>query len=137
MTQLKSHNPTVLRNVSSTIYFCATNEEIESVASTGMNIETDRESISGPAHCVITGCSSAHIYLLGPFLSLTISQCVDCEIMVGAVGGAVVLHACDRLILTTITRKLVAVSSQDCRFNIATLTPSLLAGDCKNIVFGN
>ena len=87
-------------------------------------------------HAIISGCTGAHIYLLAPYTSATISHCSDCEIILGAVAGTLVMNYCERVTVTAACRKLLIVGSSDCRICIATLTTSVIIGDCRGIVFG-
>lgn len=85
---------------------------------------------------LIHGCVRMTIYLLSPFTCMTITSCVDCEIVIGAVSGVILLSNCERVHLTATCRKLIAWNSYDCDIRLATLTPSIVSGDCRGLVFG-
>lgn len=92
------------------------------------------DSPVGPG--LIHGCVRMTIYLLGTFSSLTITSCVDCEIVIGAVSGVILMSSCERVHLTATCRKLLVWNSHDCDYRLATLTPSIVSGDCRGLVFG-
>ena len=85
---------------------------------------------------LVHGCTRMTIYLLGAYSTLTVSSCVDCDIVVGAVSGSVVMSACERVNITVACRKMILWSCHDCEIKIATLTPTILTGDCRGLVFG-
>jgi hypothetical protein len=85
---------------------------------------------------LIHNCVRMTIYLLSPVTCLTITSCVDCEIVVGAVSGVILMSGCERVHLTTTCRKLIVWNSHDCDIRLATLTPSIVSGDCRGLVFG-
>jgi hypothetical protein len=85
---------------------------------------------------LIHNCVRMTIYLLTPLTCLTVTSCVDCEIVVGAVSGAILMSGCERVHLTTTCRKLIIWNSHDCDIRLATLTPSIVSGDCRGLVFG-
>lgn len=98
------------------------------------NSKLINDSPVGPG--LIHGCVRMTIYLLGTFSCLTITSCVDCEIVVGAVSGVILMSSCERVHLTATCRKLIIWNSNDSDFRIATLTPSIVSGDCRGLVFG-
>jgi hypothetical protein len=55
------------------------------------------KSSGGLPQLSISNCSNAAIYLLGPFSCANISHCVDCEIVVGAIAGGLILSNCERI----------------------------------------
>ena len=81
-------------------------------------------------------CSKAKLYLISPFYSASVTGCVDSEILLGAVFGAVIVSNCQRVSITCTCRKLIVLNCVDCAFNIATLTTTIISGDCKGIVVG-
>lgn len=85
---------------------------------------------------LIHNCVRMTIYLLRPFTCLTVTSCVDCEIVVGAVSGVILMSGCERVHITTTCRKLIVWNSHDCDIRLATLTPSIVSGDCRGLVFG-
>ena len=103
--------------------------------------QSDSSSYPGCASSVLRpalvhGCTRMTIYLLGAYSTLTVSSCVDCEIVVGAVSGFVMMNACERVHITVACRKMILWSCHDCEIKIATLTPTILSGDCRGLVFG-
>jgi hypothetical protein len=85
---------------------------------------------------LIHGCVRMTIYLLSPFTCMTITSCVDCEIVVGAVSGVILMSNCERVHLTATCRKLIVWNSHDCDVRLATLTPTIVSGDSRGLVFG-
>ena len=81
-------------------------------------------------------CSKAKLYLISPYHSASISGCVDCEIVIGAVFGAVIVSNCERVRITCACRKLLILNCFDCAFNVASLTTTIIAGDSRGIVVG-
>ena len=81
-------------------------------------------------------CTKAKLYLISPYHSASITGCSDCEIVIGAVFGAVIVSGCERVKITCACRKLVIVNSLDCSFNVATLTTTIIVGDCRGMVVG-
>lgn len=95
------------------------------------------DSLSCLPICWISDCSQTSLYLLCPYSSVTISNCQDVTIVLGAVGGAVVCQNCERVRISVACRKLVVSNCVDCEYNIATLTASIISSDCENLSFGN
>jgi hypothetical protein len=56
--------------------------------------------------------------------------------VIGAVAGVVVVSGCERLRLSVACRKLVAHNCLECEFSVATLSPSIISGDTRSLVFG-
>lgn len=84
----------------------------------------------------INFCAKARMYLISPFYSAAVTGCVDSDILIGAVFGAVIVSNCQRVSITTTCRKLIVLNCVDCAFNIATLTTTIISGDCKGLVVG-
>lgn len=85
---------------------------------------------------LITGCVGAHLYLLSSYSTATISSSHDCEIVIGAVAGAIILSACERVTLTVACRKLVVVGCLDCKINVASMSANVITGECRGLLFG-
>jgi len=81
-------------------------------------------------------CTKAKMYLISPYHSASITGCSDCEIVIGAVFGAVILSGCERVNITCACRKLIILNCVDCVFNVATLTTTIIAGDCSGNTIG-
>ncbi|KAJ1423387.1 tubulin binding cofactor C-domain-containing protein [Ochromonadaceae sp. CCMP2298] len=81
-------------------------------------------------------CSRAKMYLISPYHSASISGCSDCDIVIGAVFGAVIVSNCERVRITCACRKLLIINCLDCAFNVATLTTTIIAGDSRGVVVG-
>jgi hypothetical protein len=81
-------------------------------------------------------CTKAKLYLISPYHSASITGCSDCEIVIGAVFGAVIVSGCERVKITCACRKLLVLSSVDCSINVATLTTTIIAGDCRGVTIG-
>mmetsp|Transcript_3356 Transcript_3356/g.5255 ORF Transcript_3356/g.5255 Transcript_3356/m.5255 type:complete len:724 (+) Transcript_3356:362-2533(+) len=88
----------------------------------------------GPA--LLHGCSRMTIYLLGAYSFVSVSSCTDCEVVIGAVAGALLVSGCERVTITASCRKLVLWNCHDCELRIATLTPTITSGDCRGLVVG-
>lgn len=81
-------------------------------------------------------CLKSRIYALSAYYSASITGCSDCEIVLGAVFGAVIVSGCERVKVTAACRKLIVMNCLECEFQVATLTPSIIVGDCRSIVIG-
>lgn len=160
---IKSNLPTIIRNFSSTLlYVTPAGSEDSQLSASGSDLSlidndkmrTSQEDLkdllkkelkasqqtSGYSHALpqalITGCVSAHVYLLSPYSTATISNSHDCEIMIGAVAGAVILSACERVTLTVACRKLVVVGCVDCKINVAATSANVITGESRGLLFG-
>jgi hypothetical protein len=84
----------------------------------------------------VSYCSKASLYLVSPYYSACITGCVDSNIVVGAVYGAVIVNGCERIRLTVACRKLIVINCVDCEINLATLSTTLVLGDSRNLTLG-
>lgn len=84
----------------------------------------------------INYCNKSHLYMISPYYSASIVGCSHCEIVIGAVFGAIIVNGCDKLKISGACRKLIIVNCSDCEFSIATLSPTIIEGDCRNIKVG-
>lgn len=80
--------------------------------------------------------NGASIYLISPYYSASINGCSNCEIVIGAVHGAIVINGCENIKLTCACRKLIVLNCLDCEFNVACLGPIVISGDSRGLVFG-
>ena len=94
------------------------------------------ESAGGLPHAFVALCSRTSIYLLAPYSSITIASCSDCEIVLGAVAGALIITGCERVKVTATCRKLITHSCLDCEISVATLSPTVVSGDSRGVLFG-
>ena len=76
------------------------------------------------------------MYFLAPYSHGTVSACVDCEIVIGAVAGALIVNGCERVKIVTTARKILVNNCLDCEFHIACLSPTLISGDSRGLVVG-
>jgi hypothetical protein len=84
----------------------------------------------------IQGCFGTCLYYLGPYSNVSITNCNDCHVVLGAVSGVVRMVGCERIRLTVVTRKVLIVSCLDCVLNLSCLLPTILAGENKGIIVG-
>ena len=87
-------------------------------------------------HLSVNASQGGHMHFLSSYSCVSISNCSDCEIVIGAVGGAVVVHGCERIKLTVACRKLIIQNSLECDLHVATLSASVIAGDSRSLIFG-
>ncbi len=104
-------------------------------ASSAVPFHSNRPDLTLP-QLFINYCNKSHLYMISPYYSASIVGCSHCEIVVGAVFGAIIVNGCDRLRLSGACRKLIIVNCTDCEFSIATLSPTIIEGDCRNIKIG-
>lgn len=81
-------------------------------------------------------CFRSHLYLISPYYSASIVGCSNSDIIIGAVYGTIIVSGCDRMKLSGACRKLILVNCVDCEFSIATLSPTIIEGDCRNLIIG-
>ena len=84
----------------------------------------------------ITASQGGYMHFLSSYSCASITNCSDCEIVIGAVSGAVVLNSCERIKLTVACKKLIVQNSLECDLSIATLSASVIAGDSRSLIFG-
>lgn len=109
-------------------------EDIELWMRNNNNYLSKPETMLPPLYLNV--CTRAKLYLISPYHSATITGCSDCEIVIGAVFGAVIVSNCERVKITVACRKLLILNCLDCAFNVATLTTTIIAGDCRSLVIG-
>jgi len=81
-------------------------------------------------------CTEARLYLISPYHSASIRNCADCDIVIGAVHGAVIVSHCESVRITVACRKLLIMDCTNCAFNIATLSTTVVSGDTRNVLIG-
>lgn len=81
-------------------------------------------------------CTRGNLYMLSPYYCASINGCMDSEIVIGAVYGAVIVNGCERIKITCACRKLIVLNCLECEFNVATLSTSIIAGDSRSLIFG-
>ena len=84
----------------------------------------------------ITASQGGYMHFLSVYSCVSITNCSDCEIVIGAVSGAVVLNSCERIKLTVACKKLIVQNSLECDLSVATLSASVIAGDSRSLIFG-
>ncbi len=84
----------------------------------------------------LSECKGALLYLVSPYYSASLTNCEDCEIVIGAVFGAVIVNGCERLKITCACRKLIVLNCLECEFNVATLSTTIIGGDSRGLTFG-
>ena len=92
--------------------------------------------VGGLPHLSITSSQGAHLHFLSAYSCVSITNCSDCEIVIGAVRGAIIVQGCERIKLTVACRKLVVQNSLECELYVATLSPSVISGDSRSLSFG-
>jgi Tubulin binding cofactor C len=95
-----------------------------------------REGAASLPHLSINTSQGGHMHFLSAYSCVSISNCSDCEIVIGAVSGAVVVHGCERIKLTVACRKLIVQNSLECDLHVAALSASVIAGDSRSLIFG-
>ena len=85
---------------------------------------------------LLSNCIRTNLYLLSPYTFASVSSCSDSEVVLGAVAGVVVMSGCERVQLTVACRKLILWNCKDCDLKVATLTPTIVSGDCRGLTFG-
>lgn len=91
---------------------------------------------NGRLHDVhVSDCSDANMYLLQPFEHATISACVNCTIVVGAVAGLLHVVDCEHIKITSAARRVLVSNCFDVSHFIFTPSPPLLVGDNRSCQF--
>lgn len=85
----------------------------------------------------VQSCSGTNLYLLGAYSSVSVTNCIGCEIVIGAVHGVVRLVGCEKVRVTVACRKLVVVNCSDCTINVACVKPTVLVGENKALSIGS
>ena len=83
----------------------------------------------------ISAAAGTSLYLLSPYQHGSVVACHDCEVIVGAVAGALIVANCERVRLTVSCRKLIVHNCVDCEFYIASASPSIVSGDSRHLSF--
>jgi len=91
---------------------------------------------SGRLHDIcINACSDSHIYLLQPFEHVTISGCINCTIVIGAVAGLLHVVDCERTKITVAARRIIVSNCSDVLHFAFTPSKPLLVGDNRSCQF--
>ena len=85
---------------------------------------------------VVENCCGGTIFLLAPFSSATISNCSNCEIVIGSVSRIVYLVGCEAVKLTVTSGKLIVRNCLDSLIHIASLSQTIICGDSRGLTFG-
>jgi hypothetical protein len=111
----------------------------DKAADNGEPLESNLEENARPIEIpplYIQSCDGTSLYLLGSYAFAVISNCNNCDIVIGAVAGIVRVVGCENLKLTVVCKKLILISCLECTINIACSQPVLLVGENKGIVVG-
>jgi TBCC domain-containing protein 1 len=93
-------------------------------------------AFSGKLHdLTINACSDSHIYLLQSFEHVTISECTNCTIVIGAVAGLMHVLDCERTKITVAARRIVVNNCSDVLHYSFTPNKPLLVGDNRSCQF--
>jgi len=84
----------------------------------------------------ITNSWGSTIHDLAPHSFVYISGCSDCKIVLGAVCGAVVVNACERIKVSVVCHKLIVRNSIECKFHLACHSTTAICGDSRGLEFG-
>lgn len=76
-------------------------------------------------------CSDMHIYLLQPFEHVSISNCHNCTIVIGPVGGLLHIAQCHQVNVTSASRRILVKDCHEVRNFCFTPSPPLLVGDTR------
>ena len=91
---------------------------------------------SGRLHDIcINACSDSHIYLLQPFEHVSISGCINCTIVIGAVAGLLHVVDCERTKITVAARRIIVSNCLDVLHFAFTPSKPLLVGDNRSCQF--
>ena len=83
----------------------------------------------------IEDSTGATIYLHAPFSSVLVSNCINCDIVLGAVAHVVHLQGCENVRLTSASSKVLLRNCRDCTIYSSSLAHSVTNGDCRGLVF--
>eukprot|EP00239_Pterosperma_sp_CCMP1384_P010329 CAMPEP_0197867672 /NCGR_PEP_ID=MMETSP1438-20131217/44881_1 /TAXON_ID=1461541 /ORGANISM="Pterosperma sp., Strain CCMP1384" /LENGTH=503 /DNA_ID=CAMNT_0043486333 /DNA_START=133 /DNA_END=1640 /DNA_ORIENTATION=- len=98
------------------------------------NTLVQRESDLGSMSDVkVSDCQDTVLYLLAPMKYCSISRCIDCTIVVGAVGLQLKIEMCERVQVIAASAQLRIHSCRDCTFCLAINRPPYILGDCRNL----
>lgn len=145
INSLSKKTPTLIHDVSMTTYVTVatvtsndeqesktTNSSLEEITMKELDLS---DFLNRLPTLSITNVSKASMYLLSVYSSSCICSATDCDIVVGAVYGTVVLINCERVKLSICCYKLLLYNCIDCDLHVACLKPSLIFGDSRNLRF--
>ena len=103
---------------------------LEMLSSSSSGSMFQKSSVQLP-DLVVDDCNGATLYLLAPFASATITNCTNCEIIIGAVSRVVYLVGCEQVKLTCCSGKLVVRNCLDSFIFSASLSQTVICGDSR------
>lgn len=125
-----------------------TNMSIDKVSSSQSFLNASPKQLSIPAasanstgpeqlpQLIISSCTNSILYMLSPYLCGVIVGSSDSTIIIGAVSGALLVSGCERLKISCACRKLIVHNCLECEFNLASLSPCIISGDSRSLLFG-
>jgi hypothetical protein len=84
----------------------------------------------------LSNCSKSIMYLLSPYMCGNITNSSDCELVIGAVSGTLIVSGCERLKLTVACNKLIVHNCLECEIHLACINPTVISGDSRSLLFG-
>jgi hypothetical protein len=84
----------------------------------------------------VSNCSALFLYVLRPMGHVRISECIDCTIVLGAVGGILDVRDCKRTKIIAACHAVQAANNEDCDFFLLTNTKPILLGSNHGLFFG-
>lgn len=96
----------------------------------------DSNNLISLPQLTLTNCSKSIMYLLSPYMCGNITNCSDCEFVIGAISGTLILSGCERLKLTVSCNKLIVHNCLECEIHIACMNPTVISGDSRSLLFG-
>lgn len=119
-----------------TVSGAAQPEQSSSVFLEGVVKQTvlQRESEMGSMRNVrIEDCQDAVLYFLAPMTHVAITGCMDCTIVLGAVGGVLKLELCERVNMVAAAQRTSIVTCRDSTLCLAAAHRPLVLGDCRHV----
>ena len=98
--------------------------------------QSQRTTTESLPHLAISNSSRTALYLLSPYCTGSINNCVDCDLVIGPVAGTLILSDCERVRLSVMTRKIILRNCLDCVVSCSTLSPVIIAGDSRGLMIG-
>lgn len=93
----------------------------------------DESQCSSVGRAYIANCAETVIYVAVPLLHVSIIGCVDCEVVLMAVTGAVTVSFCEKVILRSVAAHIRLDNVIDTQLFIHTSRVPLLTGDTRGI----
>ncbi|KAK3278470.1 hypothetical protein CYMTET_13592 [Cymbomonas tetramitiformis] len=79
------------------------------------------------------GLPDAVLYFLAPMKHVAITGCMDCTIVLGAVGGVLKLELCERVNVVAAAQRTSIVTCRDSTLCLAASQRPLVLGDCRHV----